>query len=359
MFYRSVSQIAEKLHLTKPEIDRLEQITAQYPMLIPSYYLDLINPDDPRDPIRKMAVPSHLEAGQDGSFDTSGEQTNTVLPGLQHKYTQTALVLSTNKCAMYCRHCFRKRLVGSSDDEIANNFAAITDYIQAHKEISNVLISGGDSFLCDNNTIRRYLEAFTQIDHLDFIRFGTRTPVTYPQRINDDPDLINILQTQGRKKQIYIVTQFNHPHEITQQSTQAVHNLQSAGLIVKNQTVLLRDVNDDPQTLGKLLKKLTRIGCLPYYIFQCRPVRGVKGRFQVPLFEGIDIVESAKTMQNGFGKHLHYCMSHPTGKIELLGKADTGDMITKYHEAKDPGRCGKIFYRKTAPDQCWYHEDVS
>ena len=354
MFYRDVSHLAQKLHLSQEEIERLTPIAARFPMQIPSYYLSLINPDDPDDPIRKMAVPSLFEADQDGSFDTSGEYNNTVLPGLQHKYAQTALILSTSKCAMYCRHCFRKRLVGSSDKEIAANFGAIVGYIRDHREISNVLISGGDAFMNSNDMIRRWLEAFAGIGHLDFIRFGTRTPVTYPRRINENPELLEILKTQNKKKQIYVVTQFNHPREITRLSEKAVRNLQNTGLIVKNQTVLLRGVNDDPQTLGALLRGLTRIGCLPYYIFQCRPVKGVKGGFQVPLHEGLAIVEAAKAMQNGHGKHLHYCMSHPTGKIELLGEADHGDIITKYHEATDPAQYGKIIVRKTEPDQCWY-----
>ncbi len=355
MFYRDVSQLAKKLRLSQEEIDRLAPIAERFPMQIPSYYLNLINPDDPDDPIRKMAVPSAFEADREGSFDTSGEQQNTVLPGLQHKYAQTALILSTSKCAMYCRHCFRKRLVGSSDDEIAENFGAIVAYIREHTEISNVLISGGDSFLISNAAIRRYLEAFAPMEHLDFIRFGTRVPVTFPRRVNENPELLEILRKQNMKKQIYVVTQFNHPNEITRQSVKAVKNLQKSGVILKNQTVLLRGVNDDPQTLGTLLKGLTRIGCLPYYIFQCRPVKGVKGGFQVPLHEGLEIVEAAKAMQNGHGKHLHYCMSHPTGKIELLGKAANGDMITKYHEAKDARKYGRIIHRKTAPDQCWYN----
>lgn len=355
MFYRSMPQLAEKLHLSQEEITRLSPIADRFPMQIPSYYLGLINPDDPDDPIRKMAVPSLFEADKDGSFDTSGEQLHTVLPGLQHKYAQTALILSTSKCAMYCRHCFRKRLVGSSDDEIAENFPAIVGYIREHTEISNVLISGGDSFLLSNAAIRRYLDQLTKIGHLDFIRFGTRAPVTYPRRINENPELADILREYNKKKQIYVVTQFNHPNEITPLSVKAVKTLQSTGVVVKNQTVLLKGVNDDPQTLGTLLKRLTRIGCLPYYIFQCRPVKGVKGGFQVPLLEGLSIVEAAKAMQNGHGKHLHYCMSHPSGKIELLGKAANGEMITKYHEAADPRKYGKLYYRKTEPDQCWYN----
>jgi len=355
MFYRSVSSLARKLHLTQEEIDRLEPIVAKYPMQIPAYYLNLIDPDDPGDPIRKMAVPSFFEAQKDGSFDTSGEQDNTVLPGLQHKYEQTALILSTSKCAMYCRHCFRKRLVGGDDEkEIAANFDAIVAYIRRHTEITNVLITGGDSLLISSAMIRRYLAALTPMKHLDFIRFGTRIPVTFPRRINENPELIGIFKAFGVKKQISIVTQFNHPNEITKQSVKAVKTLRAAGMVVKNQTVLLRGVNDNADTLGTLLRKLTAIGCMPYYIFQCRPVKGVKGGFQVPLIEGYDIVEAAKARQNGFGKHLHYCMSHPTGKIELLGKTEAG-MVTKYHEAKDKNNYGKIFIRKTDPEQCWYN----
>ena len=355
MFYRNISQIAQKLHMTPEETARLEPITQRFPMQIPAYYLNLINPDDPDDPIRKMAVPACAEGEAGGTFDTSGEHSNTVLPGLQHKYAQTALILSTSKCAMYCRHCFRKRLVGTSDREIAENFDAIIAYIQKHTEISNVLISGGDSFLLANERIRRYLEALTKIAHLDFIRFGTRVPVTFPRHVNENPELLRILEEQGKKKQLYVITQFNHPNEITRQSVKAVKQLQSTGAVVKNQTVLLKGVNDDPQTLSTLLKRLTAIGCLPYYIFQCRPVKGVKGGFQVPLHEGLHIVETAKAKQNGHGKHLHYCLSHPTGKIELLGRTEDGDILTKYHEAKDPADYGKILSRKTAPDQCWYN----
>ncbi|MBE0601961.1 MAG: hypothetical protein IH607_09250 [Firmicutes bacterium] len=217
-----------------------------------------------------------------------------------------------------------------------------------------MLLSGGDSLLIANAMVRKWLEALTKIGHLDCIRFGTRIPVTFPRRITENPELVEILRELGVRKQIVIVTQFNHPREITKQSIKAVRLLQGAGAIVKNQTVLLRGVNDDPQVLGLLLRKLTAIGCMPYYVFQCRPVKGVKGGFQVPLREGYDIVEAAKAMQNGLGKQLRYCMSHPTGKIELLGKTDAGDMITKYHEARDEADYGKIVIRRTEPEQCWY-----
>ena len=267
------------LKLNDEETSRLEAILEHFPMTITRYYLSLINWDDPKDPIRRMCIPSIEENDMTGKFDTSGEADNTVLPGLQHKYNETVLILSTHRCAMYCRHCFRKRLVGISDDETADNVAEMADYIRQHAEISNALISGGDAFLNSNAVIRRYLEQFSDIEHLDLIRFGTRTPVVLPARIYDDPELLETLQTYSQRKKIYVVTQFNHPAELTGEAKKAVDALLNAGVVLKNQTVLLKGVNDDGRTMGELLKGLTRWGIAPYYIFQCRPPgRGIPDR---------------------------------------------------------------------------------
>lgn len=127
--------------------DKINSIIEKYPMSIPKYYLSLINPKDANDAIRKLCIPSYLESDANGNLDTSDEKSNTVITGLQHKYKQTALILSTNKCAMYCRHCFRRRLVGLNDNEVEKQFVSIINYIKEHKEINNVLISGGDAFL--------------------------------------------------------------------------------------------------------------------------------------------------------------------------------------------------------------------
>ena len=136
-------------------------------------------------------------------------------------------------------------------------------YIDQHTEITNVLISGGDAFLINNRAIRRYLETFTAIDHLDLIRFGTRTPVVFPARIYDDPELLDIIREYSAKKQIYVVTHFNHPNEFTAESKKAIKALQAAGAVVRNQTVLLKGVNDHPETMAKLLKLLTSWGIVP------------------------------------------------------------------------------------------------
>lgn len=355
-WYTQPRQLADRLSLSEAQIRQMEEITPQFPMRIPEYYLGLIDPADPEDPIRKMSVPAPFETDRGGSFDTSGEQYNTKIPGLQHKYSQTAMVLTTNRCAMYCRHCFRKRLVGTTDEEIAQNFDRIIGYIRDHQEITNVLLSGGDAFLNSLETIENYLKALTEIDHLRYIRFGTRTPVTWPECIG--APLLELLARYGQKKAIYVVTQFNHPRELTAQSREAVAALRRAGTTVRNQTVLLRGINDDPVVLGELLMGLTAMGCLPYYIFQCRPVTGVKSGFQVPLGRGLDIVEGAKARISGMDKGAKFCMSHPAGKLEILGHMGDGELLFKFHEAKDPANYGRMFRRVPPGDGCWLPEDL-
>lgn len=347
----------DELSASIPQINEYGDIASKvlnkYPMSIPRYYLSLVNPDDANDPIRKMCIPSFLEMDLAGTFDTSGESSNTKLQGLQHKYPQTVLMLSTNRCAMYCRYCFRKRMVGSGTQEVVADIKEAISYILKHEEITNVLISGGDSFLLDTDIIREYLDSLSAIGHLDYIRFGTKTPVVFPQRILEDSRLKDILREYGHKKQIYIVTQFNHPRELTEDSISAVRCLQGLGLIVKNQTVLLKGVNDCPETLARLFRRFTELGIIPYYIFQCRPVTGVMNQFQVPLQAGYDIIEQAKAMQNGNGKCFRFVLSNPDGKIEILGRTADGQMVFKYHQAKDPDNLGRVFQREVGPDICW------
>lgn len=350
--YKCGDDLKDILKLSGQEAVEINKINDLYPVFINEYYLSLIDPDDPDDPIRKMSVPSGWELSEGGHTDTSGEASNTVLPGVQHKYDETVLILSTSRCAMYCRHCFRKRMVGLTDDEIAKHLGEMADYVKAHPEVSNVLISGGDAFLNSNQRIREYLDTFINLDQLDLIRFGTRVPVVLPQRITTDQELQDILQEYGRKKQIYVATQFNHPNEVTAEAAEAVQILMNAGIVVKNQTVLLKGINDDPQVLSELLRKLTACGVVPYYIFQCRPVRGVLNNFQVPLKRGAWIVDEAKKTQNGQGKCIRFAMSHPTGKIEILGEMDE-KMLFKYHQAKNNNDIGRIFVQEVQEEQAW------
>lgn len=349
----TVDEIQGRLGMTQEEAAKLSAIVETYPMAVPEYYLSLIDENDPNDPIRRMCIPSEDEMDGDGVYDTSGESDNTVAIGLQHKYPQTVLILSTNHCAMYCRHCFRKRMVGATEDEINNNFLATVDYIKAHPEVNNVLITGGDALLLSHEMMARYLEAFTGMEQLQFVRIGSRLPVVFPQKVIDDKELQAIFGKYVKKKQIFLITQFNHPCEVTPQAAECVRIFREMGIIVRNQTVLLKGVNDDPQVLGTLLQKLTAIGVLPYYVFQCRPVRGVKARFQVSLVDGARIVDAAKAMQNGQGKAFRYCMSTPKGKLEILGQLDDGQMLFKFHQAKDAENHGRIFARALEAGECW------
>jgi lysine 2,3-aminomutase len=348
----SVEDLADYTDLSSCEREQLKKVVEIHPMRVSPYYLSLINWNDPKDPIRKMAVPSTEELNLDGMYDTSGEAENTKMPGLQHKYSETALILATNRCATYCRHCFRKRLVGLPTEEIVKRFEDAAEYIEKHKEINNVLISGGDPLVLSNKVIERFLEALTRIDHLSFIRFGSRTPVTLPSRLSD-PGLLALFKKHSQiDRRLYVVTQFNHPREITPQSISAVNNLLKAGVLLSNQTVLLRGINDAPETLATLMNSLVSIGVTPYYVFQCRPVKRVKGHFQVPICEGVRIVEKAKADCNGHSKRFKYVMSHKTGKIEILGVID-GEIYFKYHEAKNRRNLGMMFKRRVDEKAGW------
>lgn len=349
----NVEQLRKTLPMTDAEADSMRRVIETYPMAVTPYYLSLIDKDDPDDPIRRMCVPAPEECGDIGRADTSGEGQNTKAVGLQHKYDQTALVLSTNVCAMYCRHCFRKRMVGLSAEEINKQLDEAVAYIAAHDEINNVLVTGGDSLMLDNGTLGRYLEALSGIGHIEMIRFGTRMPVVLPERVSGDAELIDLFARYSRKTRIYVVTQFNHPREMTGEAKAAIDALLAAGVVVSNQTVLLRGVNDDADTLIDLMNGLVRLGIVPYYLFQCRPARGVCGQFQLPLDAGYALVERAKARLNGHAKRFRYVMSHVTGKIEILGRLDGGDMLFKYHQAKRQADQGRLFSLPVAPDDCW------
>lgn len=350
----NVNELKPYLTFSNKEEKVIKDITRVFPISSTKYYLKLINPEDHADPIRKMVIPSAQELEVEGDFDTSGEGENTVMQGLQHKYAATVLLLSTNKCAMYCRHCFRKRLVGVNTNETIRFVEDAAQYIANHKQINNVLISGGDSFLLDDDLIEQYLEKFSSIDHVDFIRFGTRTPVVFPERIYSDEVLLSLFERYGKRKLIYVVTQFNHPRELTKDAIKSIQALRNVGVIVSNQTVLLKGINDNPQVMAELQNNLVRYGIVPYYIFQCRPVKGVMNQFQVPLKKAIQIVEDAKKLMNGHSKRLKFCMSHPTGKIEILGIYQDRVMF-KYHQAKLEEDYGRIFFKILDDDATWLY----
>ena len=349
----TVEELKEFITLTRTEEKLLRRVVKIHPMSISRHYLSLINKRDKNDPIRKMIVPSVQELDMSGTYDTSGEAKSTKAHGLQHKYKETVVLLSTNRCAAYCRYCFRKRLVGLPNEEILRRFNDAIPYIRKHKEINNVLITGGDPFILPTDVIEEFLKKLTAIKHLNFIRFGSRIPVTFPDRILDDRSLTATLKKYSAKdRRLYVVTHFNHPVAINEKSIDAVDRLINANIIINNQTVLMKGVNDNSDTLAKLMKKLVSIGVNPYYVFQCRPVRRVKTHFQLPLYRGYRIVENAKKRLDGHSKRFKYCMSHDTGKIEIVGM-DADNFYLKYNQARYAKDRGRFFAKKFDKKAAW------
>jgi lysine 2,3-aminomutase len=352
----TVKQLKEYIDLTPLEEKQLSRVVEKHPMSITRYYLSLVDKKEPNDPIRKMIIPSVEEFNLSGSWDPSGEMQITKMPGLQHKYLPTALILSTNRCTAYCRYCFRKRLVGLSSSEIIEHFDEALEYISEHKEITNVLISGGDALILPTAVIENFLKKLSNIEHLFFLRIGTKVPIIFPERILEDDDLLSVLKKYSTpEKRLYISTQFNHPRELTKKSIRAINKLIHRSIIVNNQTVLLKGVNDDSDTIASLQNQLTAIGIVPYYVFQCRPVKRVKQSFQVPLYKGLTIINKSKMKLNGHSKRFRYVMSHRTGKIEILGILDE-DIYFRYHEARDPKNMSKLFKRKLNYTAGWLDE---
>jgi lysine 2,3-aminomutase len=349
----SIDQLARLMNLPPKQKAHLEQVAKRHPMMITRYYASLINWSDPNDPLMRMAVPDAGELNLSGSYDTSGESLSTKMQGLQHKYRETALILATSLCPLYCRYCFRKRLVGLPTEEVLKRFADAARYIEKHGEIKNVLLSGGDPLMLKTETLEKFLSRLLKIDHLAFVRIGTKAPVTYPDRILGDEGLVDLIARHSSAwKRLYIVTQFNHPAEITEKSAGAIDRMIGAGASILNQSVLLRGVNDDPEVLADLLRTLTKIGVAPYYVFQCRPVKRVKKRFQIPLEKGYGIVERTKALLEGPSKRIRYVMSHRNGKIEILGIMN-GEIYFKYHQARDPKNIGRFFKRRLIPGAGW------
>lgn len=349
----TIEQLRKLAEPTPAEEKQFSRIIARHPMRVPEYYASLIDWHDPEDPLRRMAVPHADEMDVSGSYDTGGEMQSSKMPGLQHMYAQTALILTTNRCAMYCRYCFRKRLVGLPTEEVIERFGDAAKYIERHTEITNVLLSGGDPLVLGTGVIGRLIDRLSGIRHLRYIRIGTRVPVALPVRIIEDRDLLQMLRRHSRpSRRLHVVTQFNHPDELTPLAVQAIDRLLGAGLVISNQTILLKGVNDEARTLAELQSGLAGVGINPYYVFQCRPVKRVKRRFQVPLARGYRIIEDTKRLLDGPSKRFRYVMSHRSGKIEIVGILGN-EIFLRYHQARDASNLGRFFKRYLTEDAGW------
>jgi len=341
--------------ISATERAELKKVTDKFTFCANDYYLSLIDWDDPDDPIRRIIVPHVRELEQWGRFDPSDEQAYTIMPGLEHKYNSTALLLVSNVCEGICRYCFRKRVFRQSHKELLRDLPAAIQYIKQHTEITNVLLTGGDPLILKTPKLENIIHQLRQIDHVSIIRIGTKIPAYNPYRIIDDPAFLKMVKkysTPGKK--IYFMTHFSHPRELTAAAVKAVDLLQKADAVVANQTPIIKGVNDDPNVLAELLARLSFIGAVPYYIFQCRPATGNRA-YTVPIEEAYDIIEQAKSMVSGLAKRIRFVMSHASGKIEIVGKT-RGRIYFKYHRATDDKDSGRFLVFKSNPDACWFDD---
>jgi len=354
-YLTSVSQIKGLSPDERKEIAATEE---WFSFRATDYYLNLIDWSDPFDPIRRIIVPDIAELEEDGDLDPSSEASYTMAPGLQHKYARTGLLLVSDRCAGLCRYCFRKRLFVDNADEVVPDVSLGIEYIRNHPEITNVLLTGGDPLMLPTGKLRRIIEEIRTIDHVKIIRIGSKMPAYYPMRISEDQALLELLAEYSLpEKRIYLMSQFTHPREITPEAIDAVTALLNHGVMVLNQTPILRGINDSAEVLGELLRTLSFIGVSPYYIFQCRPTRGNR-TYAVPIEESYRIFEEARATASGIAKRSRFVMSHATGKIEVV--ACTREYIMmKYHQAADSEEMGKTLVFRRDPSAYWLDDYTS
>lgn len=287
-----------------------QQVASRYPCRITRYYADLISA--PGDPIWRQCVPSAEELQDDAQLpDPLEEERLSPVPGLIHRYPDRVVLLVSNQCAVYCRFCMRKRKVGCGMQPF--DLQAAIDYLAANSGVRDLVLSGGDPLLLPDEELERLLTTLRRIPHLEIIRIGSRVPVTDPERIT--PQLCAILSAHHP---LYLNTHFNHPRELTDQAAQACSLLAGAGIVLGNQTVLLKGVNDDQEILQRLFCGLLRIRVRPYYLHQMDLVQGT-GHFRTDLEQGRQLIGALRGRVSGMAiPHFVVDLAGGKGKVPLL-----------------------------------------
>ena len=329
---RSIQSADQLQGLLGQGIPHLEDIIQRYPMRINEYYFGLI--ESVGDPIYMQCVPDPRELQQTpGMADPLAEEKYSPVPCLTHRYPDRVLFLISNECAIYCRFCNRKRKVGHKGIVTRETIGEGIAYIKANKQVRDVLLSGGDPLLLETEELEEILAQLRAIPHVEIIRIGTRTPCTLPHRIT--PRLVRMI---GKYHPIYVNTHFNHPREITPEASRACTLLADAGIPIGCQTVLLKDVNDNRETMALLMKRLVRIRVRPYYLFQCDQARGTSHFWTHPQ-AGVDIIAGLVGRISGLCIP-HYCIDLPGGGGKVLHmptyveKRGKTELIIKNFEGK-------------------------
>ena len=342
-------ELSKYFTFSDEEADGIKKALAKFRMAITPYYLSLIDPNDPFDPIRRQAIPQGAECNIAPADlnDPLHEDEGSPAPGLTHRYPDRVLFLITDMCSMYCRHCTRRRFAGQKDDESpSQRIEKCLEYIEKTPQVRDVLLSGGDALMVSDQKLEYIIGRLRKIPHVEIVRIGSRTPVVCPQRIT--PELCEMLK---KYHPIWLNTHFNHPNEFTPEAEQALARLANAGIPLGNQTVLLRGVNDCVHVMKKLMHELVRNRVRPYYIYQCDLSMGLE-HFRTPVSKGIEIIENLRGHTSGYAV--------PTFVVDAPGGGGKTPVMPQYVISQSPD---KVILRNfegvitTYTEPREYHED--
>ena len=324
---KNLDELKKHMELSQKEEEGVVKCLASLRMAITPYYLSLMDLNNPCDPIRLQSIPTSFELYKASAdmHDPLNEDVDSPVPGLTHRYPDRVLLLITDQCGMYCRHCTRRRFAGQQDAALpTHQVDKAIEYIAKNPKIRDVLLSGGDPLLVSDNILENIIKKLREIPHVEVIRIGSRTPVVMPQRVTKD--LCNMLK---KYHPIWLNTHFNHPDEITSESTAACAMLADAGIPLGNQSVLLAGVNDCVHVMKDLVQKLVKIRVRPYYIFSCDLSEGLE-HFRVPVAKGINIIEALRGHTSGFAV--------PTFVVDAPGGGGKVPVIPNYLISQTAGR---------------------
>ncbi|MDH3457970.1 MAG: KamA family radical SAM protein [Gemmatimonadota bacterium] len=349
---RYITQLSKLSSLSEDEVRRLQPVAERYAFRLNSYYAELINWDDPNDPLRHLVIPMESELNDWGDLDASNEAHYTPVRGCQHKYTDTALLLINEVCGAYCRYCFRKRLFMNDNDDATMNYRPGLEYIKEHEEVTDVLLTGGDPLVMSTRRLEEVITNVAMVPHLRIVRIGSKMTAFDPYRIIDDPFLLKLIkETCTGGVRVYVMNHFDHPRELTPAAREAVRLLKEAGAETVNQCPIVRGVNDRPQTFSTLFRELSVAGCPQYYVFQGRPTAGNEP-YEVPIMRSLNIFLEASRQVSGLAKRARFVMSHRTGKIEILG-ADDRFIYMRYHRSHRKEDYGRMVVALRDDDAYW------
>lgn len=323
----TVEDLKKVIKLTPQEEEDILEVTKNFRMGITPYYASLMDPENPRCPVRMQAVPVIAENHRSAAdmLDPLSEDEDSPAPGLTHRYPDRVLFLITDQCSMYCRHCTRRRLAGETDGARSmEDIDACIEYIRKTPVVRDVLLSGGDCLLVEDDVLEYIIKKLREIPHVEIVRLGSRTPVVCPQRITDD--LVNMLK---KYHPIWLNTHFNHPKEITKESRLACEKMADAGIPLGNQSVLLRGINDCPHIMRDLVQQLVKIRVRPYYIYQCDLSLGIE-HFRTPVSAGIEIIEGLRGHTSGYAV--------PTFVVDAPGGGGKTPVMPQYVISQSPGK---------------------